>query len=147
VGLSSEADLDEVIIALEHVEFLDATRLDKLRPGREIVFTEPGRYRELEFLIAGFRDALEVTREDAISYEEALLLWFDAVYSPAIHEIKESGAMKRFPDRTEADLFVWMWQHEQTLMKQYASSRVHSVLQAASSLVRWPWLRIKRSLS
>ena len=32
VGLSAEADLDEVIIKAEYVEFLNETHLDKLRP-------------------------------------------------------------------------------------------------------------------
>jgi hypothetical protein len=146
VGLSAEADLDEVIIKSEYVEFLDKTRLNKLRPGQEIVFTTPGRYRELECLITMFREALEETRGEVISYENALLLWYDMVYSPAVHEIKKSGAMERFPGRTEADLFIWMWQHRQRLLKQYPSSPVHRVVEAVSSLVRWPWLRIKRLL-
>ncbi len=144
VGLSAEADLDEVIIKSEYVEFLDKTRLNKLRPGQEIVFTSPGRYRELECLITMFQEALEETRGEVISYEDALLLWYDMVYSPAVHEIKKSGAMERFPGRTEADLFIWMWQHQQRLLKQYPSSPVHRVVEAVSSLVRWPWLRIKR---
>lgn len=146
VGLSAEADLDEVIITSEYAEFLNKTRLDKLRPGLEIVFTSPGHYRELECLITMFRDALGETRGEVISYEDALLLWCDMVYSPAVHEIKKSGAMERFPDRTEADLFIWMWQHRQRLVKQYTSSPVHRVVEAVSSLVRWSWLRIKRLL-
>jgi hypothetical protein len=146
VGLSAEADLDEVIIKSEYVEFLNKTHLDKLRPGLGIIFTSPGRYRELECLITMYREALEETQGEEISYEDALLLWFDMVYSPAVHEIKKSGTIERFPGRTEADLFIWMWQHQQRLVKQYPSSPVHRVAAAVSALVRWPWLRIKRSL-
>ena len=146
VGLSAEADLDEVIIKSEYVEFLNKTHLDKLRPGQEIVFTTPGHYPELECLITMFREALEETRGEAISYEDALLLWFDMVYSPAVHEIKKSGAMERFPDRTEADLFIWMWQHQQRLTKQYPASPVHRVVEAVSALIRWLWLKVKRLL-
>jgi len=136
VGLSAEADLNEVIIKSEYAEFLKKTRLDKLRPEQEIVFTSPGQYRKLECLITMFRDALEETRGEAISYEDALLMWFDMVYSPAVHDIKKSGVMERFPDRTEADLFIWMWQHQQRLVKQYPSSLAHRVVEAVSSLVR-----------
>lgn len=92
-----------------------------------------------------FREALEETRGEVISYEDALLSWYDMVYSPAVHEIKKSGAMERFPNRTEADLFVWIWQHQQRLLEQYTSSPVHRVVEAVSSLVRWPWLRIARA--
>jgi hypothetical protein len=146
VGLSAEADLDEVIIKSEYVEFLNKTHLDKLRPGQEIIFTRPGHYQKLECLIAMFQEALEETGGEVISYEDALLLWFDMVYTPAVHEIKKSGALERFPGRTEADLFIWMWQHQHRLLEQYPSSLVHSVVEAVSVLIRWPWLRIKRLL-
>ena len=146
VGLSAEADLDEVIITSEYTDFLNKMRLDKLRPGLEIVFTSPGHYRELECMIAMFRDALEETQGEVILYEDALLLWFDMVYSPAVHEIKKSGAMARFPDRTEADLFIWMWHHQQKLEEQYASSPVYRVEESISSRFRWAWLWIKRLL-
>ncbi len=146
VGLSAKADLDEVITKSEYAEFLNKTHLDKLRPGQEIIFTNPGHYPELECLITMFREALEETRGEVTSYEDALLLWFDMVYSPAVHEIKKSGALERFPGRTEADLFIWMWQHQHRLLEQYPSSPVHRVVEAVSALIRWPWLRIKRLL-
>jgi hypothetical protein len=146
VGLSAEADLDEVITKSEYAEFLNKTHLDKLRPGQEIIFTNPGHYPELECLITMFQEALEETQGEVTSYEDALLLWYDMVYSPAVHDIKKSGAMERFPNRTEADLFIWMWQHQQRLLKQHTSGPVHRVVAAVSSLVRWPWLRIKRLL-
>jgi hypothetical protein len=146
VGLSAEADLDEVMTKSEYAEFLNKTHLDKLRPGQEIVFTSPGHYRELECLITMFQEALEETQGEVISYDDALLLWFDMVYSPAVHEIKKSGALQRFPGRTEADLFIWMWQHQQRLVKQYPSSPVHRVVEAVSALVKWLWLKVKRLL-
>jgi hypothetical protein len=62
VGLSADADLDEVIIKSEYADFLDKTHLDRLRPGQKIIFTSPGRYRELECLITMFQEALEETR-------------------------------------------------------------------------------------
>jgi hypothetical protein len=141
--LSAEADLDEVIIASEYAEFLHKTRLDKLRPELAIVFTSPGHYRELECMITMFRDALEETRGEEVSYEDAVLLWCDMVYGPAVHEIRRSGVMERFPDRKEADLFVWMWKHQQVLLEQHASSPVRRVVEVIISLFRWPWLRTK----
>ncbi|UCC86075.1 MAG: hypothetical protein JSV81_14600, partial [Anaerolineales bacterium] len=146
VGLSAEADLDEVIIKSEYAEFLNKTHLDKLRPGQEIIFTCPGCYPELECLITMFREALEETQGQEISYEDALLSWYDMIYRPAVHEIKKSGILGRFPRRTEADLFVWMWQHQNRLLAHFASSPVHRVVEALSSLVRWPWSRIRRLL-
>ncbi len=136
IGLSAEADLDEVIAKSEYAEFLDKTRLDKLRPGQEIIFTTPGHYQELECLITMFQEALEETRGEVTSYEEALLLWYDMVYSPAVHEIKKSGVLARFPGRTEADLFIWMWKHQYKLLENYTPSPVHRVVEAVSSFVK-----------
>ncbi|UCC89361.1 MAG: hypothetical protein JSV81_08640 [Anaerolineales bacterium] len=137
IALSAEADLDEVIIKSEYADFLARTRLNQLRPGQEIVFTSPGRYRELDCLITMFREALEEMRGEPVSDEEALLLWYDMAYSPAVYEIKKSGALARFPGRTEADLFIWMWQQQHRLLKPYTSSPVHKVGQAIVSPVRW----------
>ncbi len=136
IGLSAEADLDEVITKSELAEFLNKTHLDKLRPGQEIIFTTPGHYRELECLITMFQEALEESRGEVTSYEDTLLLWYDLVYSPAVHEIKKSGVLARFPGRTEADLFIWMWKHQYKLLENYTPSPVHRVVEAVSSFVK-----------
>jgi hypothetical protein len=136
LGLSPEADLDEVIIKSEYAEFLDKMHLDELRPGQEIVFTSPERYQELDFMISGFQKKLEETRGEEISYQDALLLWFDVVYRPAVHDIKKSGVMERFPDRTEADLFIWMWKHQQTLIQKYSFNPWPILANWRSSIIR-----------
>ena len=82
-----------------------------------------------------FRDALEEERGEVISYEETLLLWFDEIYSYAVQEIKKSGVMELFPNRTEADLFIWIWKHQQGLIMQYPSSPFHKVIKAISSKI------------
>jgi hypothetical protein len=143
VGLSAKADLDEVIVRSEYAEFLDKTHLDRLRPEQKIVFTSPGCYRELECLITMFQEALEKTQGDVIPYGDALLSWYDMIYSPAVYEIKKGGAMERFPGRTEADLFVWMWQQQNRLLAHYAPSLVHRGVEAVRSFARWLWLKVK----
>jgi hypothetical protein len=122
VGLSADADLDEVITKAEYLEFLQKTGLDELRPGNEIIFTTPGRYQELECLISGYRESLERSRGKPVSYEDAVLEWFDQIYIPVTKQIVDSGALERFPDRTEADLFIWTWQHQAQLLECYPES-------------------------
>ena len=142
VGLSADADLNEVIIKSEYTEFLEKTHLNKLQPGKEIIFTSPGRYRELECMITMFREALEETRGESVSNEEVLLLWYDIVYSPAIYEIEKSGVIKRFPGRTEADLFIWMWRQQHKLLKRHTPTQVLKTLKPTSSVVRSLWSRV-----
>jgi len=112
IELSSEADLDEVLSKAEYAEFLGRTQL---RPEQEIVFTVPGGYMEIECQIRSVQQSLENQRDERIPFEEAAAQWYREIYSPTIQEIRESGAMERFPGRTEADLFIWMWRKEPEL--------------------------------
>jgi uncharacterized ParB-like nuclease family protein len=121
VGLSGHADLDEVLIKTGYTDFLAATHLDRLRPDQKIEFTTPGRYRELEYQIALYREALEKIDGVPCSEEEAVTAWYDMIYTPAVQIIEQSGIMTRFPGRTEADLFAWIWRHHQHLLEVYKS--------------------------
>ena len=113
VGLSAQADLDELMIKSEYAEFLATTQLDRLRPDQKIEFTTPGRYRELTYQIALYRIALEKIDEVEIAQEEAVTAWYDMIYTLAVQIIQESGIIEQFPGRTEADLFAWIWRHHQ----------------------------------
>jgi hypothetical protein len=117
-GLSAQADWDEVFVKAEYTSFLERTRLDQQRPEQEIVFTTPGRYRELEYQIELFRQALERIDEEPVTYEDAAAAWYDMIYTPACQIIQQRGVLERFPGRTEADLFAWVWRYNQELKEQ-----------------------------
>lgn len=136
VGLSAEADLEEVLIKSEYADFLENTHLEKLRPGQAILFTSPGHYRELECYLRMFREGLEASKGEAVTDEQALLIWFDLIYSPLVLEIRNSGALERFPGRTEADLYMWIWQKQRQVLTEYKPRVGERVLQAISSLFR-----------
>jgi uncharacterized ParB-like nuclease family protein len=119
VGLSAHADLDELLIKTEYADFLASTHLDQLRPEQRIELSTPGRYRELEYQIALYREALEKIDGVSISRDEAVTAWYDMIYTPAVQIIEQSGIMDRFPGRTEADLFAWIWRHHQHLPQRY----------------------------
>ena len=112
IELSAEADLDEVLSKAEYAEFLSRTQL---QPEQEIVFTVPGRYMEIECQIQSVQQSLEKERGETVPYNEAAELWYREIYSPTAQGIRESGAIARFPGRTEADLFIWMWRKEPEL--------------------------------
>jgi hypothetical protein len=145
VGLSGEADLAELMTKAEYLAFLKKTRLDELRPENEILFTAPGRYQEIDCLISKFREALENSRGKQVSDEEALLEWFDLIYVPATRSISESGALERFPGRTEGDLFIWMWQHQDQLLERYPeSSEENSGGNTVLSFLRRLWRNMRK---
>jgi hypothetical protein len=41
------------------------------------------------------------------------------VYSPVVEAIRDSGVMERFPDRTEADLYLWIVHRREELRECY----------------------------
>lgn len=118
-GISADADLDELILKAEYRQFLDRTRLDRLRPDYNIVLTEPGMYAELELEIELYRQNLSRIDGKERSFANAVTDWYDMVYSLAVDVIRESGVLEMFPGRTEADLYVWVARHRRDLAERY----------------------------
>lgn len=110
--LSPEVDLDELIIKSELAEFLARTRLDETRPETDFTVTAPGRYRLLESQIGS---GMAVVGGETQPFGQAAAEWHDHVYQPLVELIREMGMPHEFPDRTEADLYVWIAQHRAEL--------------------------------
>lgn len=132
--LSADADLDELFVKTEYLEFLERTQLDKLRPDHGIEFTTPGRYRELEYQIALYRQVLEQIDQEDVSFEDAVTAWYDMVYTPAIQIIREKDLLKYFPGRTEADLFIWVWRYNQELRRHTGVASIASAAEGVANL-------------
>ncbi|MBN1313399.1 MAG: hypothetical protein JXB30_18475 [Anaerolineae bacterium] len=143
VSLSADADLDEVLIKAEYADFLESTKLAQLRPEQEIVFTTPGRYRELEDQIEWYRHVLEMIDDEPASHEDAVTAWYDMIYTPAVQIIQQRGALERFPGRTEADLFVWVWRYQEELRSYYKTTNLTQVI---DTLTRPGWYRFLHRL-
>jgi hypothetical protein len=45
----------------------------------------------------------------------AFRAWKKEVYDPAVDAIAEHDMLAEFPDRTEADLFMWSWRNDNEL--------------------------------
>ena len=114
-GLSPDADIDERLIKSEQVEFLE--RIGRAVPlaVREIVFTCPGCYGDLLDMIETYRQGLEETKEDPVTFEDAVSPWYEEVYCPCLEIIQKNNLLARFSSRTEADLFIWAWKNNKIL--------------------------------
>jgi nucleotide-binding universal stress UspA family protein len=111
VPVTPDMNLDDLIIKAEYVRFLEQTRLDKLRPDADLTVTAPGRYPDLLEHINVHRYYMGIQQGREIPFEEAVTDWFDNVYLPVIRVIREQGIMRYFPERTEADLYLWLSKH------------------------------------
>ena len=115
---------DQWIIKAERKEFLEQTDLDSLRPGHGIEFTEPGRYPMLlrHIHVHWYLRNLDIKRAggDAwLDWADAVESWYDTVYLPIVEAIRKVDVMADFPERTEADLYLWIAHHREELSLEY----------------------------
>ncbi|HET6449803.1 MAG TPA: transcriptional regulator [Spirochaetia bacterium] len=113
------AELKRAVIDFESSRFLEETRLDRLRPGCRIEFTEVGRYDELLGHIREHKWYINLRKSTEIPFEEAAASWYDSVYFPVIEIFRETRILARFPRQTEADLFVYVGRHWGELSQRY----------------------------
>lgn len=121
VELGPQDRLDDVLIRFGERSFMEQTHLDEMVPDHGIRFTTPGRYLELLAQIEELQKKLELIDEAPISYEEAVLAWYELVYLPTVQIINEASLLQEFPGRTEADLFVWLSLMREQLAEVYGS--------------------------
>ena len=56
-----------------------------------------------------------IDQNQEISYAEAAANWYDKVYLPIVHMIREKGILRDFPKRSEADLYIWVSKYRKEL--------------------------------
>jgi hypothetical protein len=98
-----------------YAEFLRRTRLDVLRPEAQIILTEPDRYNQLLEHISVHRYFMGIDQQREVSWEEAVVSWYDNVYMPLVKLIREYEVLEYFPGRTEADLYAWLIKHQEAM--------------------------------
>jgi hypothetical protein len=148
----SREELKRAVIELEKKEFLRTTCLERLRPGLGMGFTDTGRYDEILRHIHAHKYFINQSKPYEIPFQEALLSWYDNVYTPVVELIVSENILVHFPGRTAADLYVWIVGHWDALKKQYGQG--YPLAQAAEDFRRrfgrpvwnplvlaWLWLR------
>ncbi len=115
VPLSPDDEPEDVILKAEYADFLRNTELDRSRPDADISVTEPGRYSLLEEHIQVHRYFMGLEQERDIPFPEAAAHWYDEVYLPVVRPIRRLGILLDFPERTEADLYLWISEHRAVL--------------------------------
>ncbi|MGQ9684223.1 MAG: DUF4032 domain-containing protein [Anaerolineae bacterium] len=118
VPLTTDA-ADQLEIIREYADFLDKTNLDHLRPQQRIWFSTQGHYKTLLEHIAVHQYFMGQERGAAVPYAEAVAHWYDEVYEPIVEAIRRHRVLDQFPGRTEADLYLWLVDHQYYLSERY----------------------------
>lgn len=117
VPVTPETDIDEIIRNQEYAAFLHKTHLNDIRPNVDVKLTLPGQYEKLLEHIAVHRWYLSEERGEEVPNEEAVASWVDNVYLPLVEIIRQEEILDEFPDRTEADLYLWLSEHRAQLAR------------------------------
>jgi hypothetical protein len=145
-GMGRE-DIIRAVIAFERRRFYAETRLDELRPGADIAFSEIGRYDEVLEHIRKHKWYLNQHQSAEIPLAEAAASWYDRVYFPIVAIIRGALLLSRFPKATEGDLYVYISHHWGELVRKYGP--IFTLEEAAedySSESRVPLERLLRRL-
>lgn len=110
--------LDTMILDIEYVDFLEQTRIEAIRPEANIRVTAPGKYRDLAHHIEVHQYFMGQEQQRDIPYHEAVAHWYDTSYLPIVLFIRKQGILRDFPNRTEADLYLWIAEHHAELEKR-----------------------------
>lgn len=109
---------DDIIAKAEYAEFLEETRLDELVPEANLRLTIANGYPQLREHIVVHRHFMGLEQQREIPFGEAIVHWHETVYLPIVEMIRASGLLRRFPDRTEADLYLWIARNQTTLAQE-----------------------------
>lgn len=118
VNITPDLRPEDLKILHEKVRFLERTHLDDLRPKAKIRLTIPDGFDRMLEHIAVHRYFMGLDLKRDISEQEAILDWYDTVYFPIIKVIHESKILEGFPGKTEADLYLWVLDHQHYLADQ-----------------------------
>jgi hypothetical protein len=117
IPITPGTDLLDLIGKREMARFNHKTCLKQIRPESSVELTIPELYTELLDHIQTHAWFLGEEFNRAISFEEATISWYDNIYLPMVNVIREQKILDGFPERTEADLYVWIMDHRWYLMQ------------------------------
>jgi hypothetical protein len=110
-GIEPGDTLDEAIIKAERTRFIAETGLGDCYPHLDIYFTRPGGFPQLLDHVQIHRRVMQREHGDdtPVGPTEAACDWYENAYLPIVESIRERQLLRRFPGRTAADLYVWIW--------------------------------------
>ncbi|RLC61960.1 MAG: hypothetical protein DRI80_07520 [Chloroflexota bacterium] len=134
VPLEPDTDVDDLLCKAAHAAFLERTNVDRLCPGLHIELTQPDGYEDLLYEIEAFQQALSKVDEREVNFDEAVALWCEMQYAPIVEIIRQRDVLRKFPGRTETDLYLWLRRNQEELEIRYG----HRVLleEAAADLAQ-----------
>ncbi|MDY0126317.1 MAG: universal stress protein, partial [Anaerolineaceae bacterium] len=64
---------------------------------------------------------MSIEQNHEVSFDDAVLDWYDHIYSPVARIIEDSGLQYEFPAYTVTDLYLWVLDKQQSLLEEYGT--------------------------
>lgn len=143
VPIDERTDAASLFHKAESAEFLRRTHLDELRPDARIELSSPGGYAKLLQHIDVHRYYLGQNERRPVSYDAAVVSWYDHLYRPLVEILRDEKLLASFPDRTEADLYVWVSEHLYYLREEFGDDvQLGTAVRDFARMKRTPaWIR------
>lgn len=113
--LPADADLVELVHAEQERIFMEESGLGDALPRTQIRVSRPGAYIELleNVQIHGYHLMLDAG--GSLSKGEMAADWYEQVFRPGVEAVRGEGLQRSFPDATDADLFLSVYQRRRQL--------------------------------
>lgn len=104
---------------LENRLYIERTKFrDKVGIANILELTELGQFGHLETQIDEHWDYLKKEQGGDVSFEQAANDWYNTIYQPLIHVIRDSRLVASFPGRTVDDLYLYISVHQWEIGKK-----------------------------
>lgn len=123
VPLAPEDSIEAVILRRGQADFLEVTGLVP-QGDRELLVSIANGYERLLEHISVHRYFRGIEERREISWKEAVDSWYHQVYRPVIDALEGSRILESFPERTTADLYLFVMEHLQALRDRYGGGSI-----------------------
>jgi hypothetical protein len=114
-ALPPDVDVTQLVHTEQQRQLLEESGLARSRPDAVIEFARPRGYPELLEVIKAHGYDLARRRGALPAPEEVAADWYDHVYVPGVAAVKRAGLPAEYPFKTEADLFLWVYERRRDL--------------------------------
>ncbi|MFN2189935.1 MAG: hypothetical protein ACK2T3_14320 [Candidatus Promineifilaceae bacterium] len=144
IPLSTDESREDLIRKAEYADFMKETQLEQTRPEADLYLSEAGLYGVLLDHISVHRYFMGIEQEREIPYTEAAQHWYDFVYLPVVLIARDVGVLDNFPNRTVADLYLWISKHRSELaeMIEWEVDYSHAAADIAQNKESSWWRRV-----
>jgi hypothetical protein len=136
--LPPDADIGKLIYLEQKRLFMEESGLDRARPEADIDFSRVDGFVELLELVKAHGFHVMLDRKKIVPMEEIAADWYDWLYLPAVEAIREQGLDEAFPEATESDLFLWIWQRRRVLFPERGGMTIEEAVRATREEHRPP---------